>query len=210
MPGIDFSLYLVTDRTQTGGRPLVPLLCQALGAGLRAIQLRERDLDPPSLMVLAQELQVSLGEVGAHLFINDRIDVALALGATGVHLRVGSLPVTITRGLVGSRRLLGVSAHSVDDVVRAEAEGADFAVLGPVYGTPSKAIYGVPLGLRPLEEAAARTRIPILAIGGITVSGVRDVRRAGAFGVAVISSILASDDVAASTRALLDALRAPL
>ncbi len=209
MPGVDFRLYLVTDRMRTGGRPLVPLLRLALGAGLRAIQLREHDLDTSSLLALAKELHVLIGETGARLFMNDRIDVALALGGAGIHLRADSLPVTVARGLA-SHRLLGVSTHSVDDVVRAEAEGADFVVLGPVYATPSKTIYGPPIGLRPLEEAAARTRIPILAIGGITVERVRDVRKAGAFGVAVISSILASDDVAASTRAMLDSVTAPL
>lgn len=150
-----------------------------------------------------------IGETGARLFMNDRIDVALALEGAGIHLRADSLPVTVARGLA-SHRLLGVSTHSVDEVVRAEAEGADFVVLGPVYATPSKTIYGPPIGLRPLEEAAARTRIPILAIGGITVERVRDVRKAGAYGVAVISSILASDDVAASTRAMLDSVTAPL
>ncbi len=210
MRGIDFPLYLVTDRTQTGDRPLVPLLRRAVEAGLRAIQLRERDLDIPSLIALAQELRVALGKTGARLFINDRIDVALALGAAGIHLRANSLPVTVARGLLASHQLVGVSAHSVDDVVRAEAEGADFVALGPVYETPSKAMYGAPIGLKPLEEAAARTRIPILAIGGITVARVRDMRQAGAFGVAVISSILAFDDVAAATRALLHAVTAPL
>ena len=210
MPHIDFPLYLVTDRTQTGGRPMVPLLRQAISAGLRAIQLREKDLDAAVLIDLAHDvLNLQRGATG-QLLINDRVDVAMTLGNAGVHLRSDSLPVSVTRKLIGPDRLIGVSAHTVDEVGRAEAEGADFVVLGPIYDTPSKRQFGAPLGIRPLEEAATRYRLPVLAIGGITVSRVREVRRAGAFGVAVVSSILGSADVEAATCALMDAVSVPL
>ena len=210
MPHINFPLYLVTDRTQTGGRPMVPLLRQAISAGLRAIQLREKDLDAAVLIDLAHDiLNLQRGATG-QLLINDRVDVAMTLGNAGVHLRSDSLPVSVTRKLIGPDRLIGVSAHTVDEVGRAEAEGADFVVLGPIYDTPSKRQFGAPLGLRPLEEAATRYRLPVLAIGGITVSRVREVRRAGAFGVAVVSSILGSADVEAATCALMDAVSVPL
>lgn len=203
MAAVDFPLYLVTDRTRTGGRPLVPLLCAALKAGLRAIQLREKDLDVRTLATLAEDLLAPVRDAGARLLINDRIDVALTSHADGVHLRSDSLPVSVTRQMVGGEGLIGVSTHSIEEVVRAEGEGADFVVLGPVYETPSKRIYGAPLGLGPLERAAARSRIPVFAIGGITTSRVREVRRAGAFGVAVVSAILEADDVTGATRDLL-------
>lgn len=169
-------------------------------AGLRAVQLREKDLDPRALVTLAEELSASVREAGARLLINDRVDVALAGRADGVHLRSDSLPVAVTRRILGGDRLLGVSTHQVEEVIRAEGEGADFVVLGPVYETPSKRRYGAPLGLGPLERAAARCRIPIFAIGGITVPRVREVRRAGAYGVAVVSAILEADDVTGATR----------
>ena len=113
---------------------------------------------------------------------------------------------SVARRLLGSDRVIGVSAHSADDVVRAESDGADFAVLGPIYETPSKRQYGEPLGLRVLEEAGRRCRIPVFAIGGITVARVAEVRRAGAYGVAVVSAILSAASAEAATRQLLDAL----
>lgn len=206
MPPVDFSLYLITDRRQTAGRPLVPLLRQAVRAGLRAIQLRERDLTDRALLALAGEALPCLREAGCRLLVNDRADLALALEADGLHLRSDGLPVRVARRLVGSGRLIGVSAHSVEEVIRAEEDGADFAVLGPVYDTPSKRGYGAPIGLRPIEEAGRRCRMPVLAIGGVTAARVREVRAAGAAGVAVVSAILAAPDVEAATRALLAAL----
>ncbi len=208
MPRIDFPLYLVTDRHQAAGRPLVPLLRQALGAGLRAVQLREKDLPTRELLPLAEEALGCVREHGGRLFVNDRVDLVLALGADGVHLRADSLPVRVARRLLPPDRLIGVSAHSAEEVVRAEAEGADFVVLGPVYDTPSKRAYGAPIGLKPIEEASRRCRLPVFAIGGITVARVRAVRQAGAAGIAVVSAILSAPEVAAATRVLIEALDA--
>ncbi|MBI3603293.1 MAG: thiamine phosphate synthase [Nitrospirae bacterium] len=206
MPRIDFSLCLVTDRHQTAGRPLVTLLREALGAGLRFVQLREKDLPTRALLELARDVRTVTREHGAKLLINDRLDIAMAVEADGVHLRADSLPVAVVRRLLGPGRLIGFSAHSVEEAVKAAGEGADFAVLGPVYETPSKRRYGSPIGLQPIEEAGRRCRIPVLAIGGITAARVGDVRRAGAFGVAVISSILSAPDVAVATGELLGAI----
>jgi thiamine-phosphate pyrophosphorylase len=200
MPRVDFSLYLVTDRHQTAGRPLVLLIEEALRAGARAVQLRERDLDTAPLLALAGELLPVIRRYGAVLFVNDRIDVALALDADGVHLRATSLPVRVARRLVGARRLLGVSVHSADEGVRAESEGADFAVLGPIYATASKRAFGPPIGLRAVEEASRRCRIPVFGIGGVTPARASDVLQAGAHGVAVISSVLAAASVDSAVR----------
>jgi thiamine-phosphate pyrophosphorylase len=206
MPRIDFSLYLITDRHQTDGRPLMPLIEQAVAGGARAVQVRERDLATRDLLALSRELCASVRARGARVMINDRVDLVLALGADGVHLRSGSLPVVAARRLLGADRLIGVSAHSADDVARAESDGADFAVLGPVYETPSKREYGPPIGLRAIEEAGRRCRIPVFAIGGMTVARVVDVRKAGAYGVAVVSAILSAASVESATRQFLDAL----
>ncbi len=206
MPRIDFPVYLVSDRHQTGGRPLGPLIQQAVKAGIRAVQLRERDLSTRPLLALAEELQGHTRASGAALFVNDRGDLAMALGAEGVHLRSDSMPVGAARKLLGPERLIGVSTHSVEEVVKAEGEGADFAVLGPVYETSSKLAYGSPLGLGPIEQAARRCRIPVFAIGGLTASRAREVRLAGAFGVAVISSILGAASVEIAVREMLVAV----
>jgi len=158
MPAVNFRLLLVTDRQQTGGRPLLDVLRSALAAGVRAIQLRERDLSSRDLLRLAQDVQRLTIVAGGQLLINDRVDVAMTLDNVGVHLRANSLPVAVARKLLGGQRLIGISAHSVDDVVRAEAEGADYVVLGPIYETPSKTIYGAPLGVSTCPRAGDRHR----------------------------------------------------
>lgn len=206
MPTVDFSLYLITDRHQTAGRPFVPLLEEAMAAGVKAVQLREKDLPTRALLELAGELLSLTRKYHGLLFVNDRIDVVLAVGADGVHLRSDSLPVRIARQLLGPTRWIGVSAHTVEEVLQAQTNGADFVVLGPVYETPSKRPFGDPIGLRPLEEAGRRSTIPIFAIGGITAERVSEVRGHGASGVAVVSAILASENIDRATRRLLRVL----
>jgi thiamine-phosphate pyrophosphorylase len=207
MPRVNFSLYLVTDRQQTADRPLLSLLDRAMNAGVEAIQLREKDLDTRSLLHLANDVLAIVRKHGGRLLINDRTDLVMALGADGVHLRADSMPVTAARRLLGPDRLIGVSVHSAEEVQQAESDGADFVVLGPIYDTASKRAYGHPLGLGPLEQVSRGSTIPIFVIGGITPERVSDVRRAGAFGVAVVSAILASDNVDLAARWLLDELQ---
>jgi thiamine-phosphate pyrophosphorylase len=199
-------LLVVTDRHQTNGRPLVPLLQQVLTAGAPAIQLRERDLSARELVTLAHEVQVVTASHRSQLLINDRIDVALALEGVGVHLRSNSLPVTVARQMLGTQRLLGISAHSVEEAIQVESQGADYIVLGPIYETPTKQMYGPPLGIHTLEKACRLVRIPILGIGGVTAARAREMRRAGAFGAAVITAILGATDVDSAARELLDAV----
>lgn len=209
MPSLKSRLLLVTDRHQTNGRPLVAVLAQAAKAGGLSIQLRERDLSGKELFTLADEIQRSAGRHGIQLVINDRLDVALSLQNVGVHLRSNSLPVSVARRLVGPHRLLGISVHSVSEAVQAEAGGADYIVLGPIYETPSKQMYGPPLGLSAVQDAARAVRVPIIGIGGVTAARARHVRLAGGYGVAVITAVLAADDVEAATSALLDAVTSP-
>jgi thiamine-phosphate pyrophosphorylase len=206
MARVDFSLYLVTDRHQTCGRPLQEVVRAALRAGVRAIQLREKDLAVRPLLAMARDLAGLAHAYGAKLLVNDRTDVCLASSSDGVHLPAEGLSAVVARGVVGSDRLLGVSTHSVDEVVRAEAEGADFILLGPIFETPSKRAYGAPIGLRALERARGRCRTPLFGIGGITPPRVRDVLRAGAHGVAVIGSVMGAADVEQVSRDFLDAL----
>ena len=206
MPTLSSRLLVVTDRHQTNGRPLVPLLQRVLTAAVPTIQLRERDLSARELVRLAREVQAVTVSRRSQLLINDRIDVALALEGVGVHLRSNSLPVTVARRLLGAQRLLGVSVHAVEEVMEAEAQGADYIVLGPIYETPSKQMFGPPLGIHTLEKACRLVRIPIIGIGGVTAARAHEMRRAGAFGVAVITAILGAADVESATRELLDAV----
>ena len=206
MPQLESRLFLVTDRHQTKGRPLVPLLQRVLTAAAPVIQLRERDLSARELVTLALELQAVTTSRRSQLLINDRIDVALALEGVGVHLRSNSLPVSVARQVLGTQRLLGISVHAVEEAVQVESQGADYIVLGPIYETPSKQMFGPPLGIHTLERACRLVRLPIIGIGGVTAARAREMRRAGAFGVAVITAVLGAADVESATRELLDAV----
>ena len=206
MPPVDFRLLVVTDRHQTNGRPLVSLLQRVLSAAAPAIQLRERDLSARELLTLAREVQVLTASRRSQLLINDRIDVALALEGVGVHLRSNSLPVLVARELLGAQRLLGISVHTVEEGLLAQSQGADYVVLGPIYETPSKQMFGPPLGIHTLEKACRLISIPIIGIGGVTAARAREMRCAGAFGAAVITAILGADDIESATRELLDAV----
>ena len=206
MPSLESRLLVVTDRHQTKGRPLLSVLTQALTAGAPAIQLRERDMSAKALLDLAEEISRVIMPGRSQLVINDRLDVALSLAGIGVHLRSNSLPVPVARRMIGPDRLLGVSVHSLPEAVQAEKDGADYIVLGPIYATPSKRMYGPPLGLPMLEKTVQAVRVPVVGIGGVTAARARDMRVAGAFGVAVITAVLGADDVPAATRALLDAV----
>ena len=206
MATLSSRLLVVTDRHQTKGRPLVSLLQRVLTAAAPAIQLRERDLSARELVTLAREVQAVTASRTSQLLINDRIDVALALEGVGVHLRSNSLPVSVARQLLGAQRLLGISVHAVEEGLSAQSQGADYIVLGPIYETPTKQMFGPPLGIHTLEKACRLVRIPIIGIGGVTVARAREMRRAGAFGVAVITAILGAADVESAARELLDAV----
>jgi thiamine-phosphate pyrophosphorylase len=206
MSGVNFRLLLVTDRTQTGGRSLPALIRQAISAGLPAIQLRERDLSTGELLALACEIQSITVQRAVPFILNDRVDLALAIRADGVHLRANSMPVAVARRLVGPDCLIGVSTHSIREVEQANRDGADYVLFGPIFDTPSKRPFGPPLGVAVLTEVCRCSAIPVFAVGGVTSVSVSDIRRAGAHGVAVIGAILTRDDAAAATRDLLRSL----
>ena len=203
----ELSLCLVTDRTQTGGRDLVAVVGECLAAGLPTVQVREKDLGAGDLALLGRRLVTLTRDARAMLVVNDRVDVALAVGADAVQRTHTSLTVEDIREVAGRRLRIGVSVHSLEDAVDAELKGADWVTYGPVYDTPSKRPYGAPQGVDRLATVARGLRIPVVAIGGITPERVKECRAAGARGVAAISSILAADSPAAATRRFLDALR---
>lgn len=208
MPAVDFHLLLVTDRSVVRGRSLPSALQEAVDAGVPAIQLRERDLPTRELFLLAQQVHATTRGRAVPLIINDRVDLAVALDLDGVHLRATSLPVPVARRVVGEHRLVGVSAHSVEEVQRAGDEGADYVILGPIFETPSKREFGAPLGLTVLAAACRHSSVPVFAIGGITRERIEVVRDAGAFGVAMIGGILARENVGAATTEMCAVVRA--
>lgn len=204
----DWLLYLITDRHVIGERPLTEVVAAALLGGVRAIQLREKDLSSRDLLRYATDLIALTRSAGAVLLINDRVDVTLAVGADGVHLRTDSLPTRVVRRILGPRKLIGVSAHSLADVHLAAEEGADFVTFGPVFATPSKARYGPPLGLGALAEVCRRSPIPVYALGGIGRDQIASALAAGARGVAMVSAVMSQRDVRSAAAACLAAAEA--
>jgi len=202
----DFELYLVTDRAQAGERGLLWVLESALEGGVRAVQLREKDLGGRDLFLLAERVKSLCSRYRAALLINDRVDVALGVDADGVHLGQASLPVSAARGLLGDGKLIGVSTHSLEEARAAERAGANFILFGPVYFTPSKAAYGAPQGLSPLKKVVEKLSLPVYAIGGVKKDNLDAIQAAGARGIAVISAIMAAGDPGGAAREILRAL----
>jgi thiamine-phosphate pyrophosphorylase len=201
---IDFTLYLITDRHQLpAGRTLIATVEAALRGGVRAVQLREKDLSAAELLPLARELRELTRRYQARLLINDRIDLALAAEADGVHLGGHSLPVAVARRLLGADKLIGDSTHHDTEVTAAAAAGADFVTFGPVFATPSKAAYGPPRGLDALQAACAVATLPVFALGGVTIANRPLLRNSGAHGIAVISAIIAAPNPRAAAHTLL-------
>jgi thiamine-phosphate pyrophosphorylase len=207
VPPPDFDLYLVTDRSQSHGRDLLWVLEQALDGGVKAIQLREKDLGGKELFDLAEKTRELCIRYHARLLINDRIDVALGVDADGVQVGNASIPIDTARRLLGPRKLLGASTHSLAEAQQAEQNGADFILFGPVYFTPSKAVYGEPQGLAALKKIVEKIPSPVYAIGGIKPENINDVRATGIRGVALISAITNAENPKAATQRILRHLR---
>jgi thiamine-phosphate pyrophosphorylase len=176
----------------------------ALASGVDTLQLRDRRASGSALMAAAQALRTLTREHGAALLVNDRIDVAVAAAADGIHLPAASFPTATARRLLGAQALIGRSTHSPAEAEAAAAAGADYVVLGPIFATPSKEAFGPPLGVDAL--AAAHPTRPLIAIGGIDTTNAAAVHKAGAHGIAVIRAILDAKDPVAATHALRGAL----
>ncbi len=172
----------------------------ALRGGVRAIQLREKDLSSAELLNYAHQIRTLTRRYGAHLLINDRVDIALAADADGVHLTEQSMDTTTARGLLGKSKLIGVSTHSLNGALNAAQDGANFITFSPVFYTPSKAAYGNPQGIERLREVSTAVNIPVFALGGIKAQNQIEVQQAGASGIALISAIFAAPDPVAATR----------
>ena len=187
-------LYLITDRMLLPEDHFMTGIEAALKGGVRAIQLREKDLPENALRTLAEDVLKLTQNYNALLFINHRAELAHAIGADGVHLTESSVAVRKIRKQYPGL-LIGKSAHSLKGAMRAQHQGADFVTFSPVYDTPSKQQYGSPQGLEKLQQVCAGLDIPVLALGGIDLSRISTVRKHGAFGVGLIRGIWNNPDI---------------
>jgi thiamine-phosphate pyrophosphorylase len=177
------------------------------------IQLRDKSAGLRELVPQAQQIGKLCRIRAVPFIVNDRLDLALAAEADGVHLGQDDLPPKVARAILGSEKFLGVSTHSLDQAIQAAEDGADYLGIGPIFATSTKAIGYEPVGCAMIRQLRARLELPLIAIGGITVHNVGEVIRAGAAGVAVISAIAGAEDVTRATReflaAILEAERGP-
>ena len=209
---IDYSLYLVTDRGLARGRSMVEVVEAAVSGGVTCIQLREKDCSTLEFIEQARTIKNLIGTREIPLIINDRLDVALAVGADGVHLGQNDMPLELAQKIAGPSMLIGISAESVHDAIEAENGGADYLGVSPIYATPTKTDTAPPLGLQGLREIRNRVKIPLVGIGGLNKSNSAEVIRNGADGVAVVSAIVAADDpeiAARNLKQIIDEARNP-
>ena len=200
-------LYLILDRTVAGGRDLESILAAALDGGAEMVQLREKTWPSGTLFSLAQRLRGRCRAARVPFIVNDRVDLALAVEADGVHLGQDDLPPAAARRLLRPGMILGLSTHSVEQAQAAQAAGADYVAVGAMFPTASKPEFEL-VGPALAREVRPVVRVPLIAIGGITPDNVGEVIAAGADGVAVISAVCAAADPAAAARRFIDAIEA--
>ena len=194
-------LYVIIDRLAIGQRDLESVAAGAIRGGADVIQLRDKRASTSQLIQEAEKLKALTQAFQIPLIVNDRVDVAKAVGADGVHLGQDDLPVTVARDILGPDRLIGKSTHSLEQALAAEAEGAHYIGLGPVFATPTKPDYET-IGTKLIADVIARVRIPLVCIGGIERSTITPVLEAGAACVAVVRAVCAAEDPEAAAREL--------
>jgi thiamine-phosphate pyrophosphorylase len=198
----DYSLYLVTDQGLARGRSSLEIAAAAIQGGATMVQYRAKAATTRAMVEEARSLLELCRSKGVPLIINDRADVALAVGADGLHVGQDDLPAAIARRLLGSTRILGVSVGSPEEARRALADGADYLGASPVFSTPTKRDAPSPMGIEGLRSLAAAAGAPVVAIGGIDAANAAAVIEAGAAGIAVVSAIVAAENVEDAARSL--------
>ena len=200
-PVIDYSIYLVTDENCLKGRSLLACVEAALAGGVTLVQYRAKAAASKEMYHVAVQLKSLCDKYQVPLIINDRLDLAQAVGAAGVHLGQEDLPCAVARRILGTDYVIGVSAHNPEEAVQAAADGADYLGCGAVFGTATKQNVAK-LGLAKLQAIRQAVALPMVGIGGINVDNYAEVLSAGAEGAAIVSGILAQDDIAATVRRL--------
>lgn len=191
---IDYSLYLVTDRYLVGSKDFLTSIKRALEGGVTLIQLREKDATSKEFYEIGLQIKNIADEFSVPLIINDRVDLALALDADGVHIGQTDLPLEVVRRIIGQDKLLGYSVSTSEEAIYGEKMGADYLGAGPVFPTGSKKDASEPIGLSGLKAIKQSVNIPVIGIGGIGSANLSQVKNTGIDGISVISAILSQED----------------
>jgi len=202
-------VYLVTDQASLRGRTLADVVLAAVQGGVSCVQLREKALPTRDFVALALAVKDLLAPFDVPLVINDRLDVALACGAQGVHLGQSDMPVALARQLLPPGVFIGLSVENLSDVARAAGQPVDYLGISPVYATPTKTDTAAPWGLAGLRQARALTTLPLVAIGGIHQGNAAELLQAGADGLAVVSAICSAADPGVAAQSFKNLFRAP-
>ena len=190
----NIGLYFITDRNLTR-KTVIADVISAINAGVKIIQYREKELSTREMYREAKAIREITKDKGTILIINDRIDIALAVNADGVHIGQDDMPFEIAKGILGADKIIGLTVHNVDEAILAEKLGADYLGVSPIFSTTTKKDAGKPAGLELIKKIRENVKTPLVAIGGINYDNVDEVLKAGSRNVAVISAIITKDDV---------------
>lgn len=203
---IDYSLYLITDRNIINNRSLKECVEEAIKGGVTIVQIREKDASTREFYNIAKEIKDVTDKYNIPLIINDRIDIALAVDAAGVHLGQSDMSIEVARKILGEDKIIGISAGNIEEALEAEKSGADYLGIGAIFYTGTKKDIDEPIGLEGLKEIVSKIKIPSVAIGGINKENAAEVMKTGVNGISIISAILGYDDTKIASEELLSKL----
>ncbi|MCS7179540.1 MAG: thiamine phosphate synthase [Anaerolineae bacterium] len=199
---VNWSLYVITDAGLSRGRSHLEVIRAAIAGGATVVQYREKEGMTRRMIEEARALRELACQTGVLFIVNDRVDIALAVDADGIHVGQDDMPAPLARKLMGPEKIVGVSVDNLEQALQAERDGADYVGAGPIFATPTKPDAAPPIGLEGLAEICRRVSIPVIAIGGINEENAARVIAAGAAGIAVVSAVVAAPDVEAAARRL--------
>ncbi|WP_039656287.1 thiamine phosphate synthase [Clostridium tyrobutyricum] len=199
---VDYSLYLVTDRRFIGEKPLKKAVEEAIIGGVTLVQIREKSASTREFYNVALEVKQVTSHYNVPIIINDRIDIAQAIDADGVHLGQSDMPLSIARKILGDKKIIGISTGTIEEALEAESGGADYIGIGTIFNTGTKKDTDNPLGVDGLKKVYDSVNIPAVAIGGINNENFKDILSTGVDGIAVVTAILRSNDITSAAKQL--------